>query len=195
MIDFSKDPFEHFERLLKEAFEKKVPEANAMSLATVDAQGVPSVRIVYLKETSKGGFVFYGNYNSHKGHDIETNPHVCLNFHWPVLWQQVRITGVAEKISAEESDAYFATRARLSQIGAWASHQSEVIPDKEWLSRRVQEYEKQFDGQDVPRPPHWGGWRVVPQEIEFWFGLTGRLHERYVYRREGGGWKTFLRSP
>ncbi len=195
MIDFNKDPFEQFEGLLKEAFAKQIPEANAMSVATVDQRGVPSVRIVYLKDVSQGGFVFYGNYNSHKGEDIDLNPNVCLNFHWPVIWQQVRITGKAVKISPEESDAYFATRARLSQIGAWASHQSSVIPDREWLARRVQEYEKQFEGQPVPRPPHWGGWRVIPEEIEFWFGLTGRLHERYIYQREGNSWKTFMRSP
>lgn len=195
MIDFNKDPFEQFEGLLKEAFAKQIPEANAMSLATVDEKGVPSVRIVYLKEISQGGFVFYGNYNSHKGKDIEGNQNVCLNFHWPAIWQQVRITGKAEKVSAAESDAYFATRARLSQIGAWASHQSEVIPDLDWLSRRVQEYEKQFDGQVVPRPPHWGGYRVIPAEIEFWFGLGGRLHQRYVFERQGSSWRTFFRSP
>ncbi|KHD88423.1 MAG: pyridoxine 5'-phosphate oxidase [Bdellovibrio sp. ArHS] len=195
MIDISIDPFQHFDRLLKEAIAKQVPEANAMSVATVDEKGVPSVRIVYLKEVSKGGFVFYGNYLSHKGKDIEANPTLCLNFYWPVLWQQIRITGKAEKISAEESDAYFATRPRLSQIGAWASHQSEVIPDRDWLARRVAEYEKQFDGQVVSRPPHWGGWRVIPTEIEFWFGLSGRLHERFIYQKTDSGWKTFQRSP
>jgi pyridoxamine 5'-phosphate oxidase len=195
MIDFHKDPFEQFESLLKEAFAKQIPEANAMSVATVDQKGVPSVRIVYLKEVSQGGFVFYGNYNSHKGQDIDTNPNVCLNFHWPAIWQQVRVTGKAHKLSDAENDAYFATRARLSQIGAWASHQSSVIPDREWLARRVQEYEKQFDGQVVPRPPYWGGWRVIPTEIEFWFGLTGRLHDRFIFERKDGSWKTYLRSP
>lgn len=196
MIDFNKDPFEQFESLLKGAFSQQIPEANAMSVATVDAKGVPSVRVVYLKEVSQGGFVFYGNYQSHKGQDLESNPNVCLNFHWPAIWQQVRITGKAEKISTAESDAYFATRERLSQIGAWASHQSEIIPDRDWLARRVQEYEKQFEGQTVPRPPHWGGWRVIPTEIEFWIGLTGRLHERYIFQKESSThWKTFLRSP
>lgn len=195
MIDLKQSPFEHFHRLMKEAVEKQVPEANAMSVATVGAEGMPSVRIVYLKEISQEGFVFFGNYKSHKGLDIEDNPNVCLNFHWPVLWQQIRITGTAKKISSAESDAYFKTRARLSQIGAWASNQSEEIPDRDYLTRRVQEFEKQFDGQDVPRPPHWGGWRVDPFEIEFWFGLNGRLHERYIYQRDGKGWKTFMRSP
>ncbi|MFS4457696.1 pyridoxamine 5'-phosphate oxidase [Bdellovibrio sp. HCB2-146] len=195
MIDLKQSPFDHFHRLMKEAVEKQVPEANAMSLATVGAEGMPSVRIVYLKEISQEGFVFFGNYKSHKGLDIEDNPNVCLNFHWPVLWQQIRITGTAKKISSAESDAYFKTRARLSQIGAWASNQSEEIPNHDYLTRRVQEFEKQFDGQEVPRPPHWGGWRVEPFEIEFWFGLTGRLHERYIYQRDGKGWKTFMRSP
>ncbi len=195
MIDFNKDPFEQFESLLKEAFAKQIPEANAMSLATVNEQGVPSVRIVYLKEVSQGGFVFYGNYSSHKGKDIAGNSNVCINFHWPAIWQQVRITGKAEKITDAESDTYFATRTRLSQIGAWASHQSEEIPNLDWLARRVQEYEKQFDGQIVPRPPHWGGYRIIPAEIEFWFGLGGRLHQRYVFERQGSSWRTFYRSP
>lgn len=197
MIDLKKDPFEHFDRLLKEAIAKQVPEANAMSVATVNSEGIPSQRIVYLKDVSQGGFVFYGNYNSHKGKDIEANPFICMNFYWPVQWRQIRITGKASKISAQENDAYFRTRPRLSQIGAWASNQSEVISGKEHLALRVQEYEKQFDGQDVPRPPHWGGWRVVPYEMEFWFGLTGRLHERYIYQRDSvdSQWKTFMRSP
>lgn len=197
MIDFNKDPFQQFDHLLKEAFTKQIPEANAMSVATVDGKGVPSVRVTYLKEVSQGGFVFYGNYNSHKGKDIDLNPNVCLNFYWPAIWQQVRITGLAQKISAAESDAYFSTRPRLSQIGAWASLQSEVMPDRDWLSRRVQEYERQFEGQMVPRPPHWGGWRVIPTEIEFWFGLGGRLHERYIFARENehSEWTTFMRSP
>lgn len=195
MFDLNKDPFENFQSLLKQAEEKQVPEANAMSLATVNAQGIPSVRIVYLKEISQGGFVFYTNYHSHKGHDIVKNPQVCLNFHWPVLWQQVRITGKAEKISVAESDAYFASRNRLSQIGAWASNQSEDIPNIQWLQERVEHFEKQFENQPVPRPPHWGGWRVVPTEIEFWFGNDGRLHERYVYQKTPQGWKTLMRSP
>ncbi|HWU43702.1 MAG TPA: pyridoxamine 5'-phosphate oxidase [Bdellovibrio sp.] len=196
MLDLSKDPFEHFDRLLKEAMAKKVPEANAMSLATVDEKGVPSVRVVYLKETSAEGFVFYGNYESHKGHDITNNPQVCLNFYWPELWQQIRVTGRAVKLSAAKNDDYFRTRPRLSQIGAWASKQSEEISGYDHLARRVQEYEKQFDGQDVPRPPYWGGWVVIPSEIEFWFGLSGRLHERYIYQRAPQKpWHTFMRSP
>lgn len=195
MFDTTLDPFMHFDRLMKEAVEAKVPEANAMSVASVDEKGTPSVRIVYLKEISQEGFVFYGNYESRKGRDIEANPTVCLNFHWPIQWRQIRITGKAVKISAEESDKYFATRARLSQIGAWASHQSAEIPNSDWLANRVQEFEKQFEGQPVPRPENWGGWRVIPSEIEFWFGHNGRLHERFIYQRVGNTWKTFQRSP
>lgn len=180
---------------MKEAVEKQVPEANAMSVASVDEKGVPSVRIVYLKEVSQGGFVFYGNYESRKGKDIAGNPNVCLNFHWPVLWQQIRITGIAQKISAEESDLYFATRPRLSQLGAWASQQSQSLARLDDLKERVKSFDLKFANQEVPRPPHWGGWRVTPSEIEFWFGLNGRLHERYVYQREASAWKTFLRNP
>lgn len=196
MFDLTIDPYLHFDRLLKEAIEKQIPEANAMSVATVDDRGIPSVRIVYMKDRTPEGFVFYGNYHSHKGLDLEENPNVCLNFYWPAIWQQIRVTGMAVKVRPEESDAYWKTRARLSQIGGWASNQSEEIPDYDHLARRVQEYEKQFEGQEIPRPPHWGGWLVIPTEIEFWFGLTGRLHERYIYQRtEEGTWKTFMRSP
>lgn len=195
MFDLNLDPYQHFDRLMQEAVALKIPEANAMSLSTVNQEGVPSARIVYLKEVSAQGFVFYGNYESHKGRDIENNPNVCLNFYWPAIWQQVRITGVASKVPAAESDAYFSTRPRLSQIGAWASNQSEVIPEYNHLALRVEEFEKQFDGQVVPRPQHWGGWQVEPQEIEFWFGLTGRLHQRYIYQKSSSGWKTFMRSP
>ncbi|MBO9667815.1 MAG: pyridoxamine 5'-phosphate oxidase [Bdellovibrio sp.] len=195
MFDLNLDPYVHFDRLMKEAVAKQVPEANAMSLATVDERGIPSVRIVYLKEVTSEGFVFFGNYDSHKGKDIEQNPNVCLNFHWPVLWHQIRITGMAVKLNPEESDAYFKTRARLSQIGAWASKQSEEIPSYDHLVRRVEEYEKQFDGQEVPRPENWGGWLVIPTEIEFWFGLNGRLHQRYIYQKTEDGWRTLLRAP
>jgi pyridoxamine 5'-phosphate oxidase len=195
VFDLNLDPYQHFDRLMKEAVALKIPEANAMSLSTVNQEGVPSARIVYLKEVSAQGFVFYGNYESHKGRDIENNPNVCLNFYWPAIWQQVRITGVASKVSAAESDAYFSTRPRLSQIGAWASNQSEVISEYNHLALRVEEFEKQFEGQVIPRPQHWGGWQVEPHEIEFWFGLTGRLHQRYIYQKSSSGWKTFMRSP
>lgn len=196
MIDFSIDPFQHFDRLMSEATTKKVLEPNAMALATVDDQGVPSVRIVYYKGMIRGGFSFYTNYQGHKALDISVNPHVCSNIFWAELSQQVRITGVAEKLTRAESEAYFKTRARLSQIGAWASDQSKVIPGYDYFQKRLEEMEAKFAGQEVPCPPHWGGYRIEPTEIEFWFGHTGRLHERYVYSRNADKtWSTFMRSP
>lgn len=195
LFDLSLSPYEHFSRLLREAVVYPVPEAHAMSVATVSAAGEVSTRIVYFKELSQDGFVFYGNYHSQKGQDMEAHPQVCLNFHWPVLWQQIRIHGHAEKVEPEVSDRYFATRERLSQIGAWASEQSQVIPSQEWLAQRVEEFTEKFQGQTVPRPPHWGGWRVRPYRFEFWFGLSGRLHERYIYEKSDSGWTTYLKSP
>lgn len=195
MIDFSTDPFVHFERLLQEALEKKVLEANAMALATVDEKNAPSVRIVYYKGMIRGGFSFYTNYQGAKARDIEKNPQVCANIFWAELAQQVRISGRAEKLTRAENEAYFATRARLSQLGAWASQQSEIIPNYEYFQKKLAEYETKFLNQEVPCPPHWGGYRILPQEIEFWFGHLGRLHERYVYEKAAAGWRTFMRSP
>lgn len=195
MIDFSVDPFVHFERLMSQAIDKKVLEPNAMALATVDEKGMPSVRIVYYKGMVRGGFSFYTNYHGHKGRDLAKNPNVCTNIFWPELAQQIRISGVAEKLSRAESEAYFATRARLSQIGAWASDQSETIPSYDYFKNRLEEMTKKFEGHNVPCPPHWGGYHIIPTEIEFWFGHNGRLHERYVYQRANSGWKTFMRSP
>jgi pyridoxamine-phosphate oxidase len=198
MIDFSKDPIELFEGFLKEAFAKKVVEPNAMSLATVDANGVPSVRIVYHKGMVRGGLSFYTNYQGAKALDIEVNPTVCVNFFWGELAQQIRVTGKAVKLTRAESEAYFATRARLSQLGAWASHQSSEIPAYDYFKMKIDEYDKSFEGQAVPCPSNWGGYHIVPDEIEFWFGHQGRLHERYVFTRDGGaggGWKTAMLSP
>ncbi len=197
MIDFSIDPFQHFERLMSEAITKKCLEPNAMSLATVDEKGVPSVRIVYYKGMVRGGFSFYTNYHGHKALDLEVNPNICANIFWGELAQQIRITGKAEKLTRAENEAYFRTRPRLSQIGAWASHQSSVIPNYDYFQDRLSEMEKKFEGQEVPCPPNWGGYRIEATELEFWFGHSGRLHERYVYAREKSSipWKTFMRSP
>ena len=195
MIDFSKDPVALFEGFLKEAFDKKVVEPNAMSLATVNAQGVPSVRIVYFKGMVRGGLSFYTNYSGAKALDIEANPVVCANFFWGELAQQIRVTGKAVKLTRAESEAYFATRPRLSQLGAWASHQSEEIPGYDYFKNKIAEFDKSYEGQTVPCPSNWGGYHIVPSEIEFWFGHQGRLHERYVFTREGGGWKTKMLSP
>jgi pyridoxamine 5'-phosphate oxidase len=207
VFDFQLDPFVNFDRQLSEAKLRGEPEYNAMALATAGADRQPSVRIVYYKGMVRGGFSFYTNYAGAKARDIDANPKVCLNFYYAKAWEQIRVEGVALKLTRAESEAYFATRARLSQIGAWASQQSEEIPSFESFQEKVEELEASFAGQaEIPCPPGWGGYHVVPQEIEFWFGKTGRLHERYVYQRESSsgsagagpganGWRRFLRAP
>lgn len=195
MFDLSVDPFLHFQRLLDEAKSRGEPEHNAMALATVGADQKPSIRIVYFKGMIRGGLSFYTNYNSEKGKAIENNNLVCLNFYYPKEWMQIRIVGPAHKLTRAENEAYFKTRARLSQIGAWASNQSSEIPGTEYFSQRVAEYEKSFDGQEVPCPENWGGYHVIPAEFEFWFGKNGRLHERYIYQRHGSAWRTLMRAP
>lgn len=194
-FDFKTDPFENFLKLYSEAQKKGVPEAHAMSLATVNSELQPSVRIVYYKGLHEGGFSFYTNYAGRKGQDLNSNTKACANFFWPHLDQQVRIEGTVEKLARAESEKYFATRPRLSQIGAWASNQSEEIPSLDFFKAKVAEAEKKFAGSPVPCPPHWGGYRLVPSEIEFWFGRNARLHERYVYQKDGADWRRFLRSP
>ena len=194
-FDFKNDPIDNFLKLYKVAQIKGVPAANAMALATVNSENQPSARTVLLKDVSGGGFSFFTNYNSHKAQDIENNNKVSANFFWPQLEQQVCIEGVAEKISREESEKYFSTRPRLSQIGAWASHQSEKIESFESLKEKIENLEQKYKGQTVPCPPHWGGYQINPTEIEFWFGKDGRLHERYVYKKIPIGWEKFLRSP
>lgn len=194
-FDFKKDPIENFLELYKKAQIKGIPDANAMALATVNSEQQPSVRIVFFKGIVDGGFSFYTNYDGRKGRDIAENPKVSANFFWPQSEQQVRLEGVVEKLSPLQSQSYFATRPRGSQIGAWASQQSREIPSFEFFQEQVHKFEEKFRGVSVPCPPHWGGYRIVPREIEFWFGKTGRLHERYVYERESSGWRRFLRSP
>lgn len=194
-FDFKKDAFENFLELFKQAQIKGVPEVNAMALATVNEKNQPSVRMVLYKGLIRGGFSFYTNYDGRKGREIETNKSVAATFFWPHLDQQIRIEGSAERLTSEESDAYFATRARLSQIGAWSSDQSEKIESLESFQRKINSIEKKFEGKSIPRPAHWGGYRIEPKEIEFWFGKSGRLHERYVYEARGNDWNRFLRSP
>ena len=194
-FDFKKDPFENFLELFKQAQIKGVPEANAMALATVNEKNQPSVRMVLFKGLVRRGFSFYTNYDGRKGQEIAKNNSVAATFFWPHLDQQIRVEGHVEKLTPEESDTYFYSRARLSQIGAWASDQSEKIESFEGFQRKINSIEKKFEGKSIPRPTQWGGFRIVPQEIEFWFGKLGRLHERYVYQNVGHDWNRFLRSP
>jgi len=194
-IDFSIDPLVHFERLLSEALSHSILEYNAMSLATVDENGQPNVRIVYYKGLVRGGLSFYTNYQGQKGRELEQSKKVCVNFYWPQWNTQIRIQGEVEKLKREESEAYFKTRPRLSQVGAWTSHQSDPIQSFDEFKLKLQEKERSFVGQEIPCPPHWGGYMIKPSSFEFWFGREGRLHERYVYEKIGSKWKTYLRSP
>lgn len=196
-FDLSLDPISHFKNSFEEA-KKLVPkDPNAVYLATSTVAGVPSVRTVLFKGLVRGGFSFYTNYESQKSQELLANPRAALLFYWPAFDHQVRIEGVVEKLTREESEAYFKTRGRLSQLGAWASHQSQSLLDTDALERRVQEFEKQFEGQEVPCPLNWGGFLVQPLLIEFWFGKNARLHERYVYQRPNvsSAWQTGMKFP
>ncbi|MEK6628315.1 MAG: pyridoxamine 5'-phosphate oxidase [Bdellovibrionota bacterium] len=194
-FDFKLDPLKNFLELYKEAQIKGVPDANAMALATVNKENQPSVRIVFYKGMINGGFSFYTNYDGRKAQDIEKNNKVAANFFWPHLDQQIRIEGIVTKLSRIESEAYFLTRPRLSQLGAWTSDQSEKMDSFEIFKQKFEIIDQKYKGAPVPCPPHWGGYTINPSEIEFWFGKSGRLHERYVYKKTSDAWEKFLRFP
>ncbi|MET0231630.1 MAG: pyridoxamine 5'-phosphate oxidase [Rhodanobacteraceae bacterium] len=191
------EAIETFAGLLDEARASGDTEPTAMTLATADANGRVSARIVLLKGVDVGGFRFFTNYESLKAVQLATHPQAALCFHWKLLREQiqVRVEGAVSKLPAAESDAYFATRARASRIGAWASMQSQALPDRGTFERRVAEFEQRFEGGDVPRPPHWGGYLVTPDRIEFWYGAKYRLHERVAYVRDGGSWSKGMLYP
>ena len=185
------NPLSRFKRLFAqaEALDRSIlPEPSAMSLATVGMTGNPSVRMVLMKAVDEDGFVFYTNVDGRKGRELRTRPAAAICFHWPSLEVQVRAEGPVTPVSDEEADEYFATRSRESQIGAWASIQSQPIEHVDDLTARVAEYEAQFEGKPVPRPPFWSGFRLRPERIEFWKSKPGRLHERHLYTRSGESW-------
>lgn len=189
------EPFEEFERWYAEARQSEPKDANAMTLATATADGVPSARVVLLKGADQRGFVFYTNYESRKGIELIANSRAALCFLWKSLGRQVRVEGTVEQVSAADADAYFATRARDSQIGAWASEQSRPLESRAVLEGRVAELSRRYEGKTVPRPPNWSGFRVVPTAVEFWHERPFRLHDRIFYRRDGKAWRKERLNP
>lgn len=189
------DAILQFTLWFEEAIASEVLEPNAMSLATVKANGQPSCRIVLLKGIEDQGFVFYTNYTSHKGAEINHSPLAALTFFWPELERQVRIEGQMERVPEAVSDAYFASRPYESQLGAWVSPQSQVIPDRDFLENRLQELKKEFENKPLTRPPHWGGFLLRPSQIEFWQGRASRLHDRLLYQKEGQKWTISRLAP
>lgn len=194
--DVNNDPLEQFIRWFKEALDAKVVEPNAMTLSTVNAENRPSGRIMLLKGVEDGGFVFFTNYNSRKGGELLHNKFAALTFFWAELERQVRIEGKVEKVSDQKSDEYFKSRPQGSKIGAWVSSQSQVIESRAYLEKRQAEFEKQFEEKEIPRPAHWGGFKLVPDKIEFWQGRPSRLHDRIFYHKnEHGLWLIERLSP
>jgi pyridoxamine 5'-phosphate oxidase len=193
--DVELDPFAQFSKWLDEAIKAQLREPTAMTLATVDADGTPSARITLLKGVDSNGFVFFTNYDSRKGRAIAVNPRVALCFWWAELERQVRIEGLATKVSQEESTRYFATRPRASQLGAWASPQSSPVRDRAELEKRLGDVKAHYGDGPIERPPHWGGYRVAPTRFEFWHGRPSRLHDRIAYVPHGPVWRTERLGP
>lgn len=192
--DLAEDPFSQFSHWFSVARDAGVHEPEAMIVSSISEDGFPSSRHVLLKGLDHG-FVFYTNYESQKGIELSERPVASICFPWNILSRQVRVVGRVEKTTVAESDEYFSTRPRGSQVGAWASQQSSVLENREQLRTRWDEIDRQYEGQDVPRPPHWGGFRVVPHEVEFWQGQPSRLHDRFRYRQAESGWQIERLSP
>ncbi|HUQ73570.1 MAG TPA: pyridoxamine 5'-phosphate oxidase [Burkholderiales bacterium] len=192
--DADRDPVHQFERWFQDALRAQLPLPNAMTLATVSADGAPAARVVLLKGIERGGFVFYTNYQSRKARELEALGRACLVFMWSDLERQVRITGTVEKVPAADSDAYFVTRPLGARLSAWASAQSETVPSRSVLEEEMAQVKARY-GDSPPRPPHWGGYRVMPREIEFWQGRADRLHDRLLYKERAGEWKIQRLAP
>ncbi|MEH1966268.1 pyridoxamine 5'-phosphate oxidase [Nostoc sp.] len=195
-LEVDLNPFIQFKKWFDQALAAQLPEPNAMTIATATPDGKPSARMVLLKDFDERGFVLFTNYNSHKGQELAENPQAALVFWWAELERQVRISGYVEKVSEAESDQYFHSRPANSRLGAWVSNQSEVIESREVLERRLQEFQSKYENQEISRPPHWGGLRVIPTEIEFWQGRPSRLHDRLLYSRlDNSTWNIQRLSP
>ena len=193
--ELADNPFEQFQRWVEDAVAAKIFDWETVTLATATSDGSPSARILFLRGADQRGFVIYTNYDSRKGRQLAENPRAALVVHWKELERQVCIEGDVEQLSPQESDAYFASRPLESQLGAWASQQSQPLDSAETLAARVESYRARFQGSPVPRPLHWGGYRVVPNRIEFWQGAPGRLHDRFVYLRSATGWNWMRLNP
>jgi pyridoxamine 5'-phosphate oxidase len=190
------DPFVQFRVWLEAALsDKSIVEPNAMTLATLGLDGRPSARTVLLRECDERGLTFFTNYDSRKGRELEAHPFATLVFWWGALQRQIRVDGAVERVEAADSDAYFAQRPRGHQLGAWASHQSVIVPSRAYLESKVSEQEERFAGREVDRPPYWGGFRILPDAFEFWQGRADRVHDRIRYEREERGWKIARLSP
>lgn len=194
-MDLYMEALDKFRNLFEQAQQTDLPEPTAMTLATVDPDGRPSARAILLKAVDERGFVFYTNRRSRKGRALASNAYAALCFYWQPLKEQVHVEGAVEPVSDAEADAYWATRDRESQIGGWASHQSEPLDDRQMLEQRVAEYTEKFSGQPVPRPTHWSGYRVIPERIEFWKAMPHRLHERVCYQKTDNAWTKTLLNP